>query len=125
MIPLQFALRRRMMMAGGSLPLYTLKLSGSSEAWNSPWPNLVVTVLGQQYKGVQEVQFEENTPINLSFSTVGGSNDSTCFLNGMEVARAIWGKNNPATYSFILDKDATIDLQLGYNKAFLQIFIKK
>jgi hypothetical protein len=113
-----------MMMAGG-LPLYTLKLSGSSKAWNGSWPNLVVTILGQQYKGVQEVQFEENTPVNLSFSTAGGSNDSVCFLNGIEVARAIWGKNNPATYSFILDKDATIDLQFGWNESFLQIFITK
>lgn len=122
MIPLQFALRRRMMMAGG-LPLYTLKLSGSSEAWNSSWPNLAVTILGQQYKGVQEVQFEENTPVNLSFSTAGSSDNSVCLLNGQEVARAIWGQNNPATYSFILDKDATIDLQFGWKTTFLQISI--
>jgi hypothetical protein len=113
-----------MMMVGG-LPLYTLKLSGSSEAWNSSYPALVVTILGQQYKGIQEVQFEENTPVNLSFSTAGSADDSVCFLNGQEVARARWGKNNPATYSFILDKDATIDLQFRLRKGHLNIFITK
>lgn len=104
--------------------MYTLNLSGNSQAWNSSWPYAKVTILGQEYKGLQSVQFEENTPVNLVFSTSGSADDSVCYLNGIEVARANFNKNNPATYSFILVKDTTIAVQFSSsNRAQLRIAI--